>query len=132
MPLEFSRLSAAIAAAIFLPAPALWAEASDYAVELVETTYRVGGDAVLTLRLTDLRDQQAVADAIIFATRLDMEPEGMAMMTSPLAPLPMEKSGEYRFSAVLSMKGSWQMSVAAKIQGEVETVSARIILEVQE
>ena len=133
MPHKFSRLFAAIAAATFLSVPALRAEALDYSFELLEITYPVvGGASVLTMRLTDLRDQQPVAEAVIFATRLDMEPEGMVMMTSPVTLLPIEKLGEYRFSAEFSMKGRWQISVAAKIQGEVETVSARMIVEVQE
>jgi len=32
----------------------------------------------------------------------------------------------------LSMEGNWQISVAAKVQGEAETVQARIVIEVQE
>jgi hypothetical protein len=132
MPHTLSLFCAAFVAVSLLSTPTVQAEATDYAFELIETTYPVSDDAVLTLRLTDLRSQQPVEDAIIFATRVDMEPDGMATMTSKVTALLAETSGEYRFATDLSMEGNWQLSVAAKIQGETETVQARIVIEVQE
>ena len=127
-----SRFCAAFVAASLLYVPVVQADATDYAFELIETTYPVSSEAVLTLRLTDLRTQQPVQDAIIFATRLDMEPDGMVMMTSEVTALPAETVGEYLFATDLSMEGNWQLSVAAKVQGEPETVQTRIVIEVQE
>jgi len=132
MPHTLSRFCAAFVAASLLSVPAAQAEATDYAFELIETSYPVSDQAVLTLRLTDLRSQQPVEGAIIFATRVDMEPDGMAMMTSEITALPIETSGEYRFATDLSMEGNWQLSIAAKVQGEAETVHTRILIEVQE
>ena len=132
MPHIISRFCAAFAAASLLTVSAVQAGEADYAFELVETVYSVSDNAVLTLRLTDLRSQQTVEGAIIFATRVDMEPDGMAMMTSQITALPVETPGEYRFATDLSMEGNWQISVAAKVQGEAETVQARIVIEVQE
>lgn len=132
MPHTLSRFCVAFVAASLSFVPAVQAKITDYAFELIETTYPVSDQAVLTLRLTDLRSQQPVKDAIIFATRVDMEPDSMAMMTSEITALPTETPGEYRFATDLSMEGNWQLSVAAKVQGEAETVQTRIVIEVQE
>jgi hypothetical protein len=131
MPRFSLRILAAIVVAIQLSAPMAQAAASDYALVLVETTYPVGSGAALDLRLTDNRTNAPVADAIIFATRLDMEPDGMAGMMSPVAALPFDQPGLYRFAADLTMAGNWRFSIAAKVQGEPETVQAQIVIGVQ-
>ncbi len=132
MPHTLSHFCVAFVAASLSSVRAVQAEATDYAFELIETTYPVSDQAVLTLRLTDLRNQQPVAGAVIFATRVDMEPDGMAMMASQITALPTETAGQYRFATDLSMEGNWQLSIAAKVQGEAETVQSRIVIEVQE
>lgn len=106
------------------------AAASDYNLVLIETTYPFGDGAVLELRLIDTRTNAPVEGAVIFATRLDMEPDGMETMTSTVVALPGKEPGLYRFSADLTMDGNWRFSVAAKVQGEPETVQAQIVLEV--
>jgi hypothetical protein len=42
--------------------------------------------------------------------------------------MPSGKPGTYRFVTDLVMAGGWRFSVAAKVQGEPETVSAEIEL----
>lgn len=129
---SFTRVLAAImvVAQLSLPATAR-AAASDYVLAIVETTYPFGDNAVLEVLLTDVRTGRPVDGAILFATRLDMAPEGMEAMTSPVAVLPSEAPGQYRFTTDLTMEGNWQFSVAAKVQGEAETVQARFVIEVQ-
>lgn len=122
-------LAAAIAACLTLGAPTALAGADDYALELVETTRPVGAGAILTVRLTDLRTDAPVADAVIFATRMDMAPDGMETMTAPVALLPTDAPGLYRFATDLTMAGNWRFSVAVKVQGEPETVEAKLMLE---
>lgn len=131
MPRSFTYFLAALAAASQLSAPMARAAASDYLFALAEISYPFGSGAVLDLSLTDTRTNSPVDGAIIFATRLDMEPEGMAAMTSPVAVLPAEAPGQYRFTTDLTMDGNWQFSVAAKVQGEEETVRAQFVIEVQ-
>jgi hypothetical protein len=104
------------------------AGADDFRFELVSTDHPVGPGAVIELRLTDLRTGAAVADAVIYATRMDMAPDGMATMTSPVTALSAEEAGTYRFATDLTMAGGWRFSVAAKVQGEPETVVAEIEL----
>ncbi|MCF7701947.1 FixH family protein [Loktanella sp. M215] len=78
-----------------------------------------------------MRTDTPVDSAVIFATRLDMEPDGMETMTTPVVAVPTGEPGQYRFSADLTMDGNWRFSVAAKVQGEAETVQAQIVIEVQ-
>lgn len=121
---------ATLVVATQLSVPIAQAAASDYNLVLVETTYPFGDGAVLELRLIDTRTNAPVEGAVIFATRLDMEPDGMETMTSTVLALPGEEPGLYGFSADLTMDGNWRFSVAAKVQGEPETVQAQIVLEV--
>lgn len=117
--------------AFFLTVSAALAGAEDYRFDLVSTDHRVGSGAIVEVRLTDLRTGAVVEGAVIFATRMDMAPEGMAMMTSPVTAMAADVPGNYRFATDLTMAGGWRFSVAAKVQGEAETVSAEIELRAE-
>ena len=68
--------------------------------------------------------------AVIFATRLDMAPDGMEAMTTSVEALPSTEAGIYNFKVDLSMEGGWRLKLAAKVQGELETVQGELILRV--
>ena len=51
---------------------------------------------------------------------------GMADMASPLTAVPSSEPGVYSFKTELAMAGRWLLSIAAKVQGEVETVVGKI------
>ncbi len=72
---------------------------------------------------------RALPDAVIFATRLDMAPEGMQEMATKVAPMPSTEPGVYKFKATLSMAGGWQLSLGAKVQGETGTVENKLVLK---
>jgi len=127
MLLPFLRKCGAMLALALFATTAI-AGANDYRFDLVATDHRVGSGAILEVRLTDLRTGAAVGGAVIYATRMDMAPDGMATMTSPVTAIPTEEPGTYRFTTDLTMAGGWRFSVAAKVQGEAETVSAEIEL----
>lgn len=127
----FLRRTGGCALALYLGTSALWAGADDYRFELVSTGHKVGSGAVIELLLTDLRTGQPVTDAVIYATRMDMAPDGMATMTSPVTAMPTEAPGRYPFTADLTMAGGWRFSVAAKVQGEPETVTAELDLRAE-
>jgi hypothetical protein len=57
---------------------------------------------------------------------MDMAPDGMETMTSLVEALPSDESGIYRFKTDLTMAGGWRFSIAAKVQGEPETVESRL------
>ncbi len=102
---------------------------ANYEFHLAETSVAQGPEAVVTVLIKDKRSGKPVSDAVIFATRLDMAPEGMEAMTTTLDPLPSEEAGVYRFKANLSMEGGWRFKLALKVQGEPETVQGELVLQ---
>ena len=108
--------------------PPARADVKDYEFQLLEKEMKQG-EAVLAVRLVKKSTGQPVPEAVIFATRLDMEPDGMPTMTTPLEPLRSSEPGVYRFKTNLTMEGGWRLSLAAKVQGEVGTVQNRLLLK---
>ncbi len=111
-----------------LTVPAL-ADVKDFEFQLVQADVKQGDGAIVAVTLVNKRTMQPVPNAVIFAKRIDMAPEGMGSMTSPLSELPSERPGEYRFKTNLSMGGRWQLSLGAKVQGEAGSVQSRLILK---
>jgi hypothetical protein len=72
-----------------------------------------------------------VPDAVIFAVRLDMGPDGMQEMATKIAPMPGGEPGTYKFKANFSMAGHWQLSLGAKVQGETGTVENKFVITAQ-
>ncbi|PSC05654.1 heavy metal RND transporter [Alsobacter soli] len=104
------------------------ADPKDYEFQLVQKEIKVG-EAVVAARLVDRRSGKPVPDAVIFAKRIDMAPDGMAMMASPIEQEPSTEPGVYRFKTRLTMAGGWQLSLGAKIQGEEGTVENKLVLK---
>ena len=104
------------------------AEIKDYEFQLVDQTVKKG-DAIISVRLVHKPDGKPVPDAVIFATRLDMAPDGMQEMATRIAPMPSTEPGVYTFEATLSMAGGWRLSLGAKVQGETGTVESKLVLE---
>ena len=127
----FTRTSRALIAAFPLAAVALpaLAEVKDYEFRLTQSEFKQGNGVVVTVRLIDKRSGKPVPDAVIFAKRIDMEPEGMATMASPIEALPASETGAYSFRTNLVMEGSWRLSLGAKVQGETGTLENKLILK---
>jgi hypothetical protein len=104
------------------------ADIKDYEFQLVDKTIKKG-DAIISVRLIHKPDGKPVPDAVIFATRLDMAPDGMQEMVTKVTPMPGTEPGTYRFKATLSMAGGWQLSLGAKVQGETGTVETKLVLK---
>ena len=107
------------------------ADIKDYKFELVDQTVRAGPDKIITVRLMNTKTGKPVPDAVIFATRLDMAPDGMQEMVTKVTPMPGTEPGTYRFKATLSMAGGWQLSLGAKVQGETGTVENKLVITAQ-
>lgn len=134
MPIFIERRALAAALAVVFSAAAIspvQADVKDYEFQLVEPAAKVGDGAVIAVRLVDRRTSKPVPDAVIFARRIDMAPDGMPTMTAPLAPEPSDEPGVYRFRVDLTMEGAWRLSLAAKVQGETGTVEGRPVLQVK-
>ena len=104
------------------------ADIKDYEFQLVDQTVKKG-DAIISVRLVHKPDGKPVPDAVIFATRLDMAPDGMQEMATKIAPMPSTEPSVYKFKANLSMAGGWQLSLGAKVQGETGTVENKLVLK---
>jgi hypothetical protein len=116
------------AAALSL-AVAAFAGANDYVFEPVKAEVKKGDDVVVSVRLKHKASGKPVADTVIVQTRIDMGPDGMGEMASPLTPVPSSEPGVYSFKTDLSMVGRWLLSIAAKVQGEPETVVGKITFQ---
>ena len=122
---KFLSAGAAIAVVASLAGPVL-AGANDYVFEPVKAEIKKGDDVVVSVRLKHKATGKPVTDAVIVQTRIDMGPDGMGEMASPLTPVPSTEPGVYSFNTNLSMQGRWLLSIAAKVQGEPETVVGKI------
>lgn len=122
-------LAVATAATVSLAAPAAFADADDYVFEPVQAELTKGDDAIVAVRLVHKPTGKPISDAVIFRTRIDMGPDGMADMVSPVAPLPAKDPGTYAFKTDLPMAGRYLFSLAAKVQGEPETVVGKVMLK---
>ena len=123
-----ARLFASAAALVYACAldnlPAL-AKAADYRFELVGKPNPKAGHDIVRVRLVHIPDSKPVPEAVVFDSSADMGPMGMAAMTAPVKAMPAE-GGVYSFEVEPSMTGAWALHLAAKVQGEPETVRGTI------
>jgi YtkA-like len=122
---KFAPAGAILAAAVGLTSTA-FAGANDYTFEPVKGEVKKGDDVVVSVRLKHKATDKPVTDAVIFRTRIDMSPDAMGEMASPITPVPSNEPGVYSFKTDLSMQGRWLLTVSAKVQGEQETVTGKI------
>src|SRR5438128_10880559 len=104
------------------------ADIKDYEFQLVDQTVKKG-DAIISVRLVRRPDGKPVPNAVIFATRLDMAPDGMQEMATKVTPMPSTEPGVYKFKATFGMAGRWQLSLGAKVQGETGTVESKLAIQ---
>ena len=121
--------TAALAATLALAASAAIAGAGDYTFEPVNPEMKKGDDVTVAVRLTNKTTGKPVSDAVIFKTRVDMAPDGMAEMESAVTPLPSKEPGVYAFKTDLPMAGRYQVTLSAKVQGEPETVTGKVVVK---
>ena len=115
--------------ALFPSFVAAFADVKDYEFQLVQKEIKKGDGAIIAVRLMNKKSGKPVqTEAIIFAKRIDMAPDAMQEMTSPVEQLPSIEPGVYRFKTDLTMEGRWRLSLGAKVQGEEGTVASQLIL----
>src|SRR5215469_17722214 len=112
--MKSAAITAAFGAALACGGVILTAQAGagDYEFQLVSRELKAGAPAEITVRLVHKPDGRPVPDAVIFTTRLDMGPDGMEMMTTPVEKVAGGEPGVYRFKAKLTMQGGWAFSLA--------------------
>ena len=105
------------------------ADVKDYEFQLIDSNLKMGPDALIAVKLVNKLTGKPVPDAVIFTTRLDMAPDGMAGMATKIAPMPGTEPGTYLFKADVTMAGGWQLSLGAKVQGETGTLEGKLVLK---
>ena len=110
-----------------------FAAAKDYRFELVGKPAPKAGVNTVSVRLVHIPDSKPVSGAIIIQTRADMGPENMAAMTAPVKAVAASGAGLYSFEIqngpIWNKQGKWALNLAAKVQGEPETVRGTINLD---
>jgi hypothetical protein len=122
-------LASIFAVAISLTNTAAIAAATDYVFEPVAAELKKGDDVVIAVRLLHKPTGKPVPDAVIVRTRVDMAPENMPDMASPVSAVPGSEPGVYAFKTDMAMAGRYLLSVAVKVQGEPETVVGKVIFK---
>lgn len=122
-----------IASILVLGFAAANAAATDYRFELVGKPAVKSGVNTVLVRLIHVPDRKPVSGAVIFQTRADMGPEQMAAMTAPVKAVAAKDPGTYAFEIqngpVWSKPGKWALTLAAKVQGESDTVRGTVNLD---
>jgi hypothetical protein len=123
-------LSAVFGAFALLFSPAIVnsaaAAAKDYRFEVASAQPVGAGKTDVAVRLVRTTDNKPVTDAVIFENKADMGPAGMAEMPGKVAPMPPGQDGLYHFATQTGMAGTWALHLAAKVQGETETVRGTV------
>src|SRR5205085_8247726 len=96
--------AAAIAAVLTMAttATSALADVKDYEFQLVSQEVKKG-NAVIAVKLVHKPSGRAIPDAVIFAKRIDMGPDGMGEMQAKLDPIPGGEPGVYQFKTSLDM-----------------------------
>jgi len=113
--------AAALACGLAFTAVQSKAKDTDYRFELAGKPQPSGKKDIVQVRLLRVADGKPVPDAVIFESKADMGPTGMDTMTAPVKPLP-AKGGIYGFEVEPGMAGTWALHLAAKVQGEPDTI----------
>jgi hypothetical protein len=111
------------ASGVTMPAQAA---AQDYRFEAAGPPAKSGKATIVKIRLVHLPDGKPVSGAVIFQTRFDMGPDGMATMTAPAKVVRANEANLYQLELEPAMGGNWALSLSAKVQGETETVNGTV------
>jgi YtkA-like len=106
------------------------AGAADYTFLPITAEIKSGKAVRVEFRLVD-KAKLPVSGASFIRSRLDMAPDGMAQHVIPVTFQP-AAGGTYALTADLEMAGRWQLSLAAKVVGESETIVGKLIVTVAE
>src|SRR5260221_3137578 len=87
------------------------------------------GKSLVAVRLVHLPDKKPTPGAVIIQTRADMGPAGMGEMTAPVNAMREAEPGVYRLEVQPGMAGTWSLTLAAKVQGEPETVRGSVTVD---
>jgi hypothetical protein len=121
----------ALASAVTMLLLAMPANAAgkDYKFEVVKAQPAGKNLTDVTIKLTHSPDGKPVPGAVVFQTKVDMGPSGMAEMTGKVTPQPADAAGLYHFRTETGMAGTWALTLSAKVQGESDTVRGTVTFD---
>ena len=125
---NFLRAAAVGAVLLAAMATTALADIKDYEFQLIDKDVKKGA-AIIAVKLVHKPSGRTIPDAVIFAKRIDMGPEGMEAMTAPIEAVSSTEPGVYKFKTDLTMSGQWALSLGAKVQGETGTVENKLIVK---
>jgi hypothetical protein len=128
-PYARALIGAALLVTSTLIAGYVFAAPGDYRFELVHSQPAGAGKTTVSVRLVHVPDNKPVAGTVLFESKTDMGPAGMAEMSGKVSPLPSDQPGVYRFEIETGMAGKWQLALGAKVQGEAGTVRGTVLYE---
>jgi hypothetical protein len=127
-------LRAAVAASLLTLASAAsapaFAAASEYKFEVACPVTQAGKASVVAVKL--VKDGKPVPGAVVFEAKADMGPMQMETMTVPVQRLPEGPAGTYKLQLEPSMAGKWALHLAAKVNGETETVRGDLVVDLKQ
>jgi hypothetical protein len=101
----------------------------NYLFELLENEVPVGNRIEFSVRIINKTTGELVTDAMIFADRIDMTPDGNPDRSTQLAALNSDTPGIYRYRANLVVSGNWQLTLMTMIPGEPMMVEGKMVLK---
>jgi hypothetical protein len=112
--------------------PSATAEGRGYRFELAGLPKpEAGGKNIVAVRL--MHNGKPVTGAIIIQSTANMSPIGMAAMGAPASSLGEQPPGTYRFEvangSVWKKPDNWALILAAKVQGESQTVRGNVVVK---
>lgn len=130
-----SLVAGALSAALIVVwSPAQAADPSEeYRLEVIDQPVAVGAHSEFNVKLIRTSTGQAVEDATITRSRLEMTMphsahKGPMPMTTTMSgevkPLPTPSPGLYRLMGEVSMPGTWKLEIVATVPDEAQPVEA--------
>lgn len=129
------RLTKAFATAVLtavVAAAGVWsiagAQSQAYKFAAVSEKISVGEGVRIEVRLLAPGGASVPAESVdIVSSRLDMGPDGMAMMDTPLTPVPADAPDVLAFEAKIAMAGRWALTVEAQVDDVSDPVEGIVI-----
>jgi Cu(I)/Ag(I) efflux system membrane fusion protein len=104
------------------------AQSQAYKFDTVSDEISVGEGVRIEVRLLDPSGKPVPAGVIdIVSTRLDMGPDGMAMMDTPLTPVPVDSADVMAFETKIVMAGRWALTIEVEVDGVPAPVKGVVI-----
>jgi hypothetical protein len=126
MRLKLMAMAGMVAGGLGVASGTALADPKDYRFEAVDSQVAVSPTATVAVRLVHVPTGKVVTNAIVFQPRMEMPMGNMAPMPTKVVPAPPDGKGVYPFTADISMAGPLTLTLSAKIQGEVTTVTGSV------